>query len=74
MAAGLQRHEQGRPAGKFARVTQSHDFGVGVPGALRRPPPHNQTVFHYNGTHRRIRAAYADGPEGKFKCKLQEVH
>ena len=69
-----QIHGAHRAAGQLARVTQSHDFGMGVPGALRTPPAHNQAIFYYNRTHRRIGAAYAYREERLFKCELKVVH
>ena len=74
MAARFERHVDGRPAGEFARVTQRHDFGMGIAGALCPPPAHDDAVLHHDGTHRRIRAADTYREERFFKCNLKVIH
>jgi hypothetical protein len=59
---------------RFARVTQRHDFGMGTAGALRTPPAHDDSIFDYNRTHRRVRAADTNREERFFECELQVVH
>ena len=60
-------------SGKFARVTQSHHFGMRVPGALRPPPPHHDTVLYDNGTYGRVRSANPDGIKRLLKRKPHVV-
>jgi hypothetical protein len=74
MAAGFQRHVDGRPAGEFARVTQRHHLGVSIPGALCTPLPDDNSISNHNRPNRRVRATDSHRKQGLFKCELQKVH
>ena len=63
----LQRHIDGRPRRRRARLFQRHRLGMRPPARLRPPAPHDPAIAHDHAADRRIGARPPAPPRGQRK-------